>query len=251
MSSRPKVLPEGVLPRRKAPGVVVDRQVRFAESLVELADNLDPGFGESEYVDRVTAELADLLAPAELGLQLVDAAGQGGLGTASTARVGELLALDQRLGEGPWTSCGDGERLIRAADLAGWPRFAPAARAHGFRTVTALPLGRRDVVVGAVAVFGTDGGLTDDALAAARVLTRIAAIAVLQHRALAASTHTASNLQRALDERVLVEQAKGVVAARLGLTPDAAFDVLRRYARAHQLPLKAVAVGAIHGQLPG
>lgn len=85
----------------------------------------------------------------------------------------------------------------------------------------------------------------------------LAAVCVLLYRELQRSRREledsrrlAGQLQRALDSRVLIEQAKGSVSARLDVTPDDAFELLRSYARARSLPLPRVAAEVLNGAAP-
>jgi PAS domain S-box-containing protein len=56
-----------------------------------------------------------------------------------------------------------------------------------------------------------------------------------------------AQLQEALDSRVIIEQAKGFLAGRDGVRPDAGFARLRRYAREHGLALRDVAAQLVDG----
>ena len=132
-----------------------------------------------------------------------------------------------------------------------WPQFAAAARAAGFEIVSSLPIRRHHETVGVINVLGTGEdplGATETSLA--QILAEAAAIAVLQQRALRRNIQTTAQLQHALDSRVLIEQAKGAVAARLGITPEAAFGLLRGFARRHSRLLAEVAGETISGELP-
>lgn len=96
----------------------------------------------------------------------------------------------------------------------------------------------------ASAVHAESGGR----LATVVVLTDITA-AREQERRLEAAERTAEQLQLALDTRVLIEQAKGILAARRGVGVDAAFDVLRKHARDNNLRLQDVARGVVEQRL--
>ena len=102
-----------------------------------------------------------------------------------------------------------------------------------------------------VSVLGPDGHqVGDPEIQLAQVLAEAAAIAILKQRVLRQKARTAEQLQNALDSRVLIEQAKGIVAARLDIAPAAAFEILRRYARRHNRTLVDVAGATIRGDLP-
>ncbi len=119
----------------------------------------------------------------------------------------------------------------------------------GCAVVSALPLGRRQRAIGGVLVAGPR--LTGAAeLSIAETLTQAAAIAISHQRELREQVEAAAQLQRALDCRVLIEQAKGTAAARLAISPDAAFELLRASARRHSRSLADIARLSLSGQLP-
>ena len=124
-----------------------------------------------------------------------------------------------------------------------WPAFTTAvAQAGAFRSVHALPLRLRREAIGALNLFHhTPGPLPPADLALGQALADVATIGILQERAIRRGEVLNKQLQTALTSRVVVEQAKGVLAQRHGISMDAAFDQLRRYARAHSLRLANVA----------
>jgi hypothetical protein len=102
-----------------------------------------------------------------------------------------------------------------------------------------------------ISVLGPgDYRLPDTEAGLARVLARAAAIAISRQREHRDAEQTARQLQGALDSRVVIEQAKGAVAARLGITPEAAFELLRAYSRRATRRLAEVAGEAVRGELP-
>ncbi|CAM5656290.1 hypothetical protein SALBM135S_04966 [Streptomyces alboniger] len=116
-----------------------------------------------------------------------------------------------------------------------WPSWAPRAEALGFGRVTALPLGNPALPFGALVLLGAPGASMDEkALALVRSLTEMAAHALTLQRQAFENRVLADQLQRALNSRVVIEQAKGMLAVRHGLTLDDAFDRMRRHARTHR-----------------
>jgi GAF domain-containing protein len=108
--------------------------------------------------------------------------------------------------------------------------------------VHALPLRLRDQTIGAMNLFHNGSRSFEDAeLRTAQALADVATIGILQHRAAHRSAQIAEQLQTALNSRLIIEQAKGVVAERGQLEMDAAFDLLRRYARTNRIGLSDTA----------
>jgi GAF domain-containing protein len=134
--------------------------------------------------------------------------------------------------------------------MAAGPRFAPRALAAGFRSVHALPMRLRGTVIGALNLFHAEAGEMRSAdVGAAQALADVATIAILQHRASLEAQVLNQQLHHALNSRIVIEQAKGMVAERGGLNMEQAFSALRTYARNYNLRLVAVAESVIGGSL--
>src|SRR6202046_4130149 len=230
---------------------------RLARTFVELADTLVAGYDLAEFLQALTERCAELLEVDAAGLLLADGTAALRLVAASTeqARVVELFQVQHR--QGPCLdSFRTGQPVIvsdigSAEAVARWPRFAPAARAAGFAGVHAIPMRLRDQVIGTLNLFsGAAGGLDPAVAQAARCLVDVATIGILHERALREKEVVAGQLQVALNSRVVIEQAKGILAERLQVTPDEAFVLLRRYARDRNYPLTELAGDVIRGTAP-
>jgi GAF domain-containing protein len=148
--------------------------------------------------------------------------------------------------EGPCVDCYRSGAPVTGEDLNAelhrWPRFASEALQHGMRSAWALPMRLRETTLGSLNLLrDRTGPLGDDDLAAAQALADVASIALIQQRAAEDARILNEQLQTALTSRVVIEQAKGVIAERAGLTVDVAFERLREYARAHHRGLTDVA----------
>lgn len=231
---------------------MVDRETWLASTLIELADiGLDES-GEAENSDRLVLRLAELLSPGEVGLMLADKHDQLSVVAASSARVRYLSMLEERDGGGECAECQRiGHSVLnRPLRVGSSNQESTAARAlaAGFERVSAFPLLHADDVIGVAAVLH-HGRLEDAPVRLAEALTGASAIAVFQHRELRRAMTRADQLQGALDSRVVIQQAKGAMAARLNITPSAAFELLRGFARRNNLKLADVCVTAIDGHL--
>jgi GAF domain-containing protein len=167
-------------------------------------------------------------------------------------RVLELFELQAK--QGPCLDCYRSGEPVMASDLAvagaPWPRFAAETLAAGFRSVQALPMRLRGNVVGALNLFHFEVGEMSAAdIEGAQALADVATIAILQHRASLEAQVLNQQLQHALNSRIVIEQAKGMVAERSGLNMQVAFSALRAYARHHNLRLVDVAEAVIAGSL--
>ena len=136
------------------------------------------------------------------------------------------------------------------AELGRWPRFVPAALDAGFTSVHGMPMRLRDERIGVLNVFGANPGtLTDADALVSRAMADIATIGILQQRAIHRAQETVEQLQVALTNRIMIEQAKGVLAERAGLAMEESFERLRTYARSTNQRLSDVARALIEGTL--
>jgi GAF domain-containing protein len=232
----------------------MSREVLLARTLIELADTLVDDFDVVELLTRLVDRCVEVLGVSAAGLMLVSPEGDLRLAASSSEamRVVELFELQSQ--EGPCLDCyRTGEPVVNQ-DLTivngRWPNFASVALDAGFRSVHALPLRLRGQVIGAVNLFRTDEGAMDaiDVLAG-QALADMATIAILQHRAAVESQVLNEQLNFALNSRVLIEQAKGVLTERAGLDMEQAFAQLRNHARNHNLRLVDVAQQVIDRSL--
>ncbi len=230
----------------------MSREQRLAAVFVELADTLVADFDVIDFLHTLTERSVELLHADAAGLILVDPQGklQVLASTTDQARVLELFELQNS--QGPCLDCFRTGRPVVNVGLAEvaarWPRFQAATTAAGFRSVHALPLRLRGQVIGAMNLFCKDrSSLTDDDVSVGQALADVATIGLLQERTVRHSEIVAEQLQAALNSRVLIEQAKGVLAERSGVDVDEAFALLRAYARSNGSQLSAVAVAVISG----
>jgi hypothetical protein len=224
----------------------MDREQRLAETFVELADTLTDDFDIIDFLQVLAARCVELLGVAAAGMLLADPDGSLVTVAASDERSRLLELFEAQNDEGPCRDCYRLGAAVINVDLDGamerWPRFAPLAIAGGFRSANALPLRLRTQVVGSLNLFHDDaGGLGGAELRLAQALADAATIGILQQRTVRRSEVVAGQLQLALNSRIVIEQAKGVLAERLQISPDDAFEVLRGAARSRNRLLSDLA----------
>jgi GAF domain-containing protein len=219
-----------------------------------LADTLVADFDVVDLLTRLSDQCVDVLDVGAAGLMLAGPDGDLRVMASSSEEMRLLELFEIQSQEGPCLDCYRTGQPVANPDLTttdgGWPRFAAEALGAGFRSVHALPMRLRGRVIGALNLFHVDPGEMRQAdQDAAQAFADVSTIAILQHRASVEAGVVNDQLSRALNNRVVIEQAKGVVAEHMGLTMEEAFDLLRGYARTHNLRLVDVATEVIGGGL--
>ena len=229
-------------------------ELRVQQAFVRLADTLVADFDVIDFLGTLARYATDLLSVTASGILLADHTGALNTIAASTeqARILELSQLQNA--EGPCLDAFRTGTVVQCPDLAAatdrWPMFASAALAAGFAAVHAVPMRLREQTIGGMNLFSAHPAALDaETSRLAQGLADVATIGILHQRAVRAHEVVTEQLQSALTSRILIEQAKGVLAERLGIGIDEAFDAVRRHARDQNLKLadaaRAVTEGAV------
>ena len=232
----------------------MNREQRLASTFVELADSLVDDFDVVELMMLLTERSIELLDASAAGLLLVDPLCALQVVAATSDETGAVELFQIQNAEGPCHDCCWTGTPINVPVLETqrerWPSFVPVALQAGFRATHAVPLRLRGEVLGAVNLFRPEPvALTADDLATAQALADVATITIVQSRAIEDARIVRDQLQEALNSRVTIEQAKGVLAERLGCSVDEAFVRLRRHARTNGRRLSDVAREVSEGRL--
>ena len=220
-------------------------EAALARAFVRLADTLASDFDIVDFLQGLSADSVEILGAEAAGVMLAD--GRGGLRLiASSDERMRLLELFELQGaQGPCLDAFSTGRAVQAGAADSrirWPDFAPRASDSGFRMMCAVPLRVRTDVIGAMNLFrGTDAPFTADEMDIAQAMAEMAAIGLIQERAIRKRTVLTEQLQNALTSRVILEQAKGMLAEYLKMSVDDAFQLLRNYARTRNRKLSDVA----------
>lgn len=227
---------------------------RVATAMVQLADTLVRDFDLVDLLTGLAGRCVDTLGVSAAGVVL---AGPGGVlraiaSSSEEMRVLELFELQSD--EGPCLACFRSGVAVTHQDLATalvrWPRFAPQALAAGFAAVEALPMHHGATVLGALNLFHREPrAMSDSDVATAQAFADIATIAILQHR-IAEEAHLLNRqLADALTARIVIEQAKGIVAERQDVDMEHAFRLLRNFARTSGMHLADLCRHLVDGQV--
>jgi GAF domain-containing protein len=232
-----------------------DEQDWLVDAVVELADTLVADFDVCEFLTGLADRLVRLLPTADVGVVVADGDGRLHVMATSSQRVHALELFEVQRDEGPCIDAfrkGEPVLDVALADAAGrWPRFTRLASEAGFQLVHALPMRHRDEVIGALNILDTASRpIGRSELRLARGLADVASIGLLQQRAVGDARRLVAQLEQALESRVVIEQAKGMVHERLGIELGAAFSLLRTHARRTSTKLRDVAAMVLDGRLP-
>lgn len=233
---------------------MIPREESVVRTLVEMADTLVGDFDVVEILTGLASRCVDLLGISAAGVMLASSRGDVRLVASSSEAMRLVELFELQAEEGP---CLDAYRsghrvdhLILRAGSEPWPRFSAAALEAGFQSVSALPLRLRDTTIGALNLFSTGRlRMEEPDAVVARALADLAAISVIQHRVTEDREKTNEQLSFALGSRIVIEQAKGIVAERAGVDLPEAFARLRLFARNHNRRLTDVATAAVEGTL--
>jgi GAF domain-containing protein len=219
------------------------REVRKA--LHELGDLRYSAGNLDDALRRIVHATHTLFAVDGAGLMLVDPDQLLRNVADSDQRIGHLEELQIEHGEGPCIDAFDDKELVHASDLAAedrWPAFSPSAVDRGLRAVLASPIPYNQMAIGVVTVFSSDvHPWSPEGELALVAFTDLAAMTIANTMQSEQRGELATQLQRALDARVVIEQAKGALVAREGVTPGEAFERMRRQARAERRRVVEVA----------
>ena len=234
--------------------VTKSRAERVSAAFVKITDTLVADYDVLDLLHALVEAAVDLLDAAAAGLLLADPHGELQL-LASTSERSQLVEILQlQAGSGPCVECYSTGTLVVVEDLAAlggrWPEFQVAALSQGFRSVHALPMRVYGRTIGAMGLFGENpGGLSREDVAIGQALVDVATISILQERTIRESALVNEQLQRALNSRVLIEQAKGVIAYTSRVSMEEAFKRLRSFARSNNQSLNDTAARVIDQSL--
>lgn len=230
------------------------RETQLLETFVTLADSLVVGFDVLDLLQTLVDRSVELFPAKDAGILLASATGELEIVVSTNERSHLISLLQLGADEGPCIEAYTTGRLVTVSDAAEiadrWPVFAERSLESGYQYVHAVPLRLRDTSLGSLNLFGEEpGSLSREDAAAVQALTDVATISILQERALRETDVARDQLQRALDSRIVIEQAKGVIAQTHGVDMDAAFRLVREHARSNRIRLSDVAQQIVAGTL--
>lgn len=230
------------------------REDRLIEALVTLADTLVDKYDIIDFLQTLAERCVDLVDVSAAGIMLADPRRELRHAACSNEEMRLVELFELQVEEGP---CFDAYRTRAPVICASpeeaaerWPEFAHNANKYGFSGFSAVPMRLRSDVVGALNLFSFEASaLGGDDIKVVQAMADIATIGILQERSIQDAHAFSTQLELALESRVVIEQGKGIVAECNHIGVDKAFDLIRNFARAHNRLLSDTARQIIDGTL--
>jgi GAF domain-containing protein len=231
---------------------VIDHSLLNRE-LVTFASALTEDFDLNDQLHRVTLTAASALGLDGAGVTLNLPNGATHYLSATDPTTMHVEQQQDALKEGACVDAIATSEVVTSEDLSAetrWPRFTPVLLEAGMRSAAGVPIRFRSGNIGAVNLYAkSPRAWSTEELDAGRLLADLAAGYLVNSYLLRDTEVLAEQLQQALNSRIVIEQAKGLLAGRHQLTMDAAFEVLRSYARSKRTKLHTVAEDVVAGSL--
>ncbi|KQQ03662.1 MULTISPECIES: GAF and ANTAR domain-containing protein [unclassified Rathayibacter] len=228
------------------------REQLLLETLTTVADTLVDDFDVVDFLHDLVDRCAMIFDAVDVGIVLADGHGQLVVMASTSERIRLIEVLQLSTGDGPCVESYEHGSVVTAGSLdeivRRWPAFAHGVRDSGYQSVHAVPLRLRRETIGSLNFFlDTPGALAESDVRAAQTIADVATIGLVQERTVREASLARDQLQRALDARVLIEQAKGVISHSLNVDMEAAWVILRQRARSRQARVTDIAQGVIDG----
>ena len=231
---------------------MVDHNLLHRE-LAAFAGALTDDFDVDEALHGLVVTASAALEVAGAGVTLSMPAGGTHYITATDPTTLHVERRQDELQEGACIDAITSSQVVAASDLRveeRWPNFQPVLLDAGFEAAAGVPIRFRGDNIGAVNLYDAQSrAWTTDDVAAGRLVADLAAGYLVNSHLRRSSQTLAAQLEGALHSRIIIEQAKGVLAGRHGITPEAAFEVLRGHARSHRVKLRELAGDIVAGKL--
>jgi GAF domain-containing protein len=224
------------------------RETRINTAFVTVADTLTTDFDVVDLLHALVEQCTEILDTDAGSLMLLNSNGQLQLMTSTSEGADFVEVMQLNADSGPCIDCFSTGAAISVPNIQSsggkWPAFQKAAMQNGFHSAHATPMRLRGQIIGTMNLFRSKrGAFSDHDAAVAQALTDVATIGILHERVAREGPILAEQLHRALDSRIFIEQAKGMIAHALSIPMDGAFNVLRIHARNNSLTIRSVAEG--------
>jgi transcriptional regulator with GAF, ATPase, and Fis domain len=228
------------------------REAQLVRSFVSLADSLVNEYDVIDTLQTLVDQCTSLFGATACNIVLGSDDQHLEVAAATSEECREIGRLQLEADQGPCIEAVTRRDVVSVVDPAQmvdrWPVFAEASVDAGYRSAHAIPMRLREQTIGSLNLFRDhEGALNEVDATAAQALADVATISIIRERAIRDGDEVREQLQRALDTRIVIEQAKGFLAHRHDLDTESAYRLLRDHARSAQAPLSSVAQGVVEG----
>ena len=225
------------------------------DSLERFAAALTSGYGIGDVLHNLTEEMAEVLSLTGAGVTLVHDGNQRFV-TAAVESIASLERVQENWQKGPCIDAVASANPVAVPNIAAeeaherWPDYVIAAKTAGIQAVAGIPMLAEGEAIGAVNLYDSQPrNWSAEDLRVATILASIATGYLTHASAAQQEQRTAEQLQQALNTRLVIEQAKGVLATQRDTTVDDAFQTVRKYAREHNARIHDVCRAVVRGEL--
>jgi len=215
------------------------------DALTEFARTLVGRYAIADVLTQLTDRVVGTLSLDGAGVSVGDKEGRLRFVTASPDELVEIEQAQEDLQQGPCVSAWQTSEVVMVEDLRAetrWPEYVPVAVNKGYLAVNAIPLRTADGSMGSLNCYcRSPRPWSQEDGHRALLFADMAASYVVNASELQRSERIREQLQQALNSRIIIEQAKGVLSARHDISVDEAYKRLRRYTRSHNAHLHDIA----------
>lgn len=217
----------------------------FVSSMRDFVASMTRNYDATRMCYELSDRVVDVLDADGAGVTVADRDGLLRYVTATDERAARIERVQEETQQGPCMSAYLADEAVAVSDVREvdrWPEYMEVADDLGFHSVLGVPLVSEVSKVGALNIYNESPRVwSEDDISAAWVFADMATVYLLRTSQLQEASRLAEQLQGALDSRVLIEQAKGMVARRNDIDVDEAFRLIRSHARDHRLGLSDLA----------
>lgn len=230
------------------------RESRLNATFLRLSDTVLGEFDMAVRLHELLVQCVEIFAVEDAGLMLADERGRLQIFSSTGIRTNLVEIVQLTEDAGPCVQVFETGKAVSVATIqatdAVWPQFAEVALQQGFRAAHVVPMRVRKNVIGVLGLWSAQAGALHERDAeAVRALAEVATIGILTERLMRERAGTVNQLQHALDTRVLVEQAKGVLSQAWAVEMTEAYEIMRKYARSQRIPVQVLAASVVDRSL--
>ena len=228
-------------------------QELLLQALHQFVDAMSQEYDITEMAYELSERVTQVMGAAGAGVSVADRDGDLVFVTATSQVVVEIEQAQQETQEGPCVTAFRTQKPVVVHDIrdvSDWPAYSTVADRLELHSVVGFPLRYKDTRLGALNLYNRDPrDWTEDDVDVVGLFANMTTAFLVRKSELAEANELAEQLQSALDSRIVIEQAKGLLAGEHDISLDDAFDLLRSHSRNYNIRLAEVCNAVVHMQL--